>query len=305
MKKKPIISIFLCILSVNLFIGCSNNSPSEPDQTEIPFGYDRNFDYLSILKNSPNYDYESTEDYPVFMYQDTSDVKLTELRNTYDLKNIAGTGDEWSRIINLFKWVHRTLKHDGGNIYPESENSLGILKYCEDTDRGVNCVMMAIVLNEVYLSMGFKSRLIHGNSKKFVFNGEWHAFNIVYSNTHGKWVYIDPTFQAYYKDDNGNLLSVAEIREYMRQDKPLHLNVDADYNGNSITENDNLHYLSKNFYRFSCSLNSAFDSNGIFHTTNTTSSTFCHLDPENEKQNGRSGAENYYMSNPDYFWSKP
>ncbi|UCH62343.1 MAG: transglutaminase domain-containing protein [Fidelibacterota bacterium] len=194
---------------MSLFPGCENLLG--PEEEKIPFGCDPDFDYLSILKSSPVYAYEAIDSLPDFTYQDSTDENLRELRNTYRLENAAGGGDELSKIFNLLKWVHQTIRHAGGNSGPGPENSLSILQYCQETGNGVNCVMMAIVLNEVYLAMGFQSRVVHGNAKKLIFNGDWRAFNMVCSTTLSKWLFVDSTYQAYFSDENGNLLSIAEL----------------------------------------------------------------------------------------------
>ena len=164
--------------------------------------------------------------------------------------------------------------------------------------------MMAIVLNDVFLSMGFKSRVIHGNSKHYIFFAEWHAFNTVYVNSLQKWIYIDPTFQSCYTNDGGQYLSIAEIREYLIQDRAMFLHPQADYNGEPISQDDNLHYLSKNFYRFSCSLHSGFGLNCFGYTSDIISFTYVHLDPQGEQQYGLSWAEDNNTTNPVIFWQK-
>jgi hypothetical protein len=217
---------------------------------------------------------------------------------------VAGHGDELERIFNLFNWVHEKIKHDGSSS-ADPENSLNILSYCSETGNGVNCVMMAIVLNEVFLSMGFPSRVIHGNGKKWIFNGDWHSFNMVYSTTLDKWIFLDPMMLAYFSDENGNLLSIAEIRQFLIKGKTLVLNEDADYDGQPCIENDYLDYLAKNMYRFSCSLESRFGNYGMFSMTGVTHKTYVNLDPKNEKHDGVGLATNYFTSNPDYFWKIP
>ena len=227
------------------------------------------------------------------------------MKNTYNLENVAGNGNEISRILNLLSWVNETIEHDGSSTSPDPEHSLNILEYCQNTTNGVNCVMMAIVLNEVYLSMGFKSRVIQGNGKEWVFNGEWHAYNIVFSQTLDKWLFVDPTNNAYFTDDNGNMLSLCELREHLILENSVHLNDDAEYNGNSVNESGYLHYLTKNVYRFSCAIHSAFDNSGFFYISEPLSNSFFHLDPENDRHDGINGVLNYYTSNPDFFWKKP
>lgn len=305
MSQRILLCSFILLLPGLSFISCAKESPSSPEEVEIPRGYDSSFDYLSVLKSSPEYGYESTEGYPTFTYQDSADQKLVALRETYDLKKVAGEGDEISKIFNLLKWVHDAVRHDGQALSPDPENALNILQYCRDTGKGVNCVMLAIVLNEVYLSMGFKSRYVNGHFKANIFN-EWHAFNTVYSTTLGKWLFVDPTFNAYFTDENGNVLGIREIREHFMQDKSIILNDGADYNGRSLHEMDDLdylHYLTKNFYRFSCPVRSEFG-HGYFHFSSESIRTFINLNPKDDERGAVSGAINYFTSNPDYFWAK-
>ena len=80
---------------------------------------------------------------------------------------------------------------------------------------------------------------------------------------------------------------------------------DADYNGNPFDKNEYLNYLSKNFYRFSCSVDSKFGNYEIFHMKDETNRIYFHLDPRGEKQDGLGLATNYYTSNPDFYWVNP
>jgi len=299
-NEKPIPFIVIIITIFIFLVSCEGD-----DYGKIPFGYDPDFNYLEVLKSSPGYLYEATDGYPEFTYQEPTDTNLLQLKNLYRLDSAAGTGDELGRIFNLFNWVHNELLHDGSNATPDPENSLNILNYVKETGNGVNCVMMAIVLNEVFLSMGFKSRVIHGNCKKFIFNGDWHSYNIVYSETLDMWIFLDPMKLAFYKDEGGNYLSVAEIRDRLIKGKTLVLNPDADYNGNPFDKNEYLNYLSKNLYRFSCSVDSKFGNYGIFHMTDETSRIYFHLDPCGEEQDGLGLATNYFTSNPDFYWASP
>lgn len=301
--RHPIVRLLLAALAPSFG---STSCFLEPKAEKAPFGYDRAYDYLSLLKSSPPYAYEPTAGYPEFTYQEPTDENLSELRTAYELERVAGDGDELSRIVNLLRWAHQSLRHNGG-VGVQPENSLAILRHHQQTSSGVNCVMMAIVLNEAYLATGFRSRVIHGNGRDWVFNGEWHTFNAVYSNTLNKWLFVDPMNQAYFTDDRGTPLSVAEVRGHLRQDAPLYLNADADYNGQPVNAEDYLHYLSKNLYRFSASLHSAFGNYWLFHLPEGTTRTYFHLDPRGQRQEGLGGPStvNYFTSNPDHYWTEP
>jgi hypothetical protein len=296
--QRHLVGLLICILMPACVV--------EPEPVTAPFGYDSTFDYLSVLHASPPYAYESTDGYPEFSYQDPADEGLTALRTTYDLVGIAGEGDEVSRLLNVLRWAHQSLRHDGGRRV-EPENALRILQDRTETGRGVNCVMMAIVLNEAYLALGIPSRVVHGNGRDWAFNGEWHTFNAVFSRSLDKWLFVDPTYQAYLTDDSGSLLSVAEAREHLRLGAPLHPNADADYNGQPVDEVAYLHYLSKNLYRFSASLRSAFGNYWVFYLPDGATRTYVHLDPSGDPQDGLGGSltTNYFTSNPHYYWGRP
>ena len=297
------VTTLLTFLLVGTIVGIPMWS-CEEEEVRIPFGYDPTFNYLEVLRSSPPYSYESTEGYQEFKYQAPEQDSLTKLRTLYNFDNVAGNGTEMDRILNLFTWVHNTIKHDGSNSAPDPENSLSILDYCSKSGAGVNCVYMAIVFNEACLAMGIKARVIHGNAKKFIFNGEWHTFNAVYSSDQDKWIFMDPMKYAYFTDEDNTPLSISELRDHLIRGETLHLNPDANYNGSPFEKDEYLNYLSKNLYRFSCSVESKFGNYGIFHLTGVARD-YVHLDPAGEKQDGLALGTNIFTSNPDYFWASP
>ncbi len=214
-------------------------------------------DYAQVLKGHASYKPQPELDLPVITYQGASESELRELRRTYNLDEAAGGGDDVSRIINLMRWVHKTIRHDGGSNNPDPRNSLHILEVCAREKRGVNCRMLATVLNEVYLSMGFKSRHITC-LPKFQDDPDCHVINIVYAESLGKWVYMDPTNEAYFRNEKGELLDIAEVREYIIGGRKLVLDKEANWNGQALNTDEYLHYMSKNLFRFSCPAASEF-----------------------------------------------
>jgi len=65
---------------------------------------------------------------------------------------------------------------------------------------------------------------------------------------------MDPTNNAYVMNERGDLLSIAEVRDRLINNKPLILNPDANINRvNSRTKKDYLYeYMAKNLYAFQC-----------------------------------------------------
>src|SRR4029077_2018575 len=83
----------------------------------------------------------------------------------------------------------------------------------------------------------------------------------VYSNDLKKWLWIDPTFDAYVMNEKGELLSIEEVRERIIVNKPLVLSPGANWNHKmKQTKEYYLYsYMAKNLYRFECHVNSEYD----------------------------------------------
>ncbi|HOW86900.1 MAG TPA: transglutaminase domain-containing protein [Candidatus Aminicenantes bacterium] len=214
-------------------------------------------DYEQILRDHAGYAAQPGLDLPEFTYQGPTESELREFRRTYRLDEAAGSGDEVSRIINLMRWVHKTIRHDGNSSNPDPRNALHILDVCSGGKRGVNCRMLATVLAEAYLAMGFKSRHITC-LPQYADDPDCHVIDIVYAPSLGKWLYMDPSFEAYWRNERGEILSIAEVRESIIAGRKIVLNKEANWNGEATDPAWYLQYMSKNLYRFSSPAASEF-----------------------------------------------
>ncbi len=217
-------------------------------------------DFIGILQASAPYDpAESCDSLPAFRYARPDDPDLVRLRRMFNLDSIAGAGDEISKIRNLCHWVHNTVRHDGSSYNPAERNAIAMIELCRREGRGVNCRMLAQILNECYLAMGFKSRFVTCMPRKMV--NDCHVIDVVYANTLGKWVWIDPSFEAWVTGSEGTMLSIAEVRECLREGKPCFLNKEANWNNEEpLTQEDYLEvYMAKNLYYVVCPDRSEFD----------------------------------------------
>lgn len=270
--------------------------------------------YLDILKGAKEYNYNDLSAFPAFTYQDSSDLNLRELRKAFNLDSIAGTGDEFSRLLNVMHWIHELVPHDGNNGNPTVKNAFSMISACKAGDRGLNCRGLAIVLNECYLALGYKSRYVTCMPKDTIFN-DCHVFNTVYSESLGKWIWLDPTHDSYVMDENGTPLSIEEVRLRLIEDKPVFLNPKANWNNKeaTTTEYHLYEYMAKNLYRLECPLRSEYD-----YETNTKGKekNFVELLPLDAHQQSPKKIEYsdkkrkikntvYKTNNPDLFWAKP
>jgi hypothetical protein len=219
-------------------------------------------DYLDILKRANKYNLSDNQPLPAFSYQQSDNANLTALRKGFNLDSIAGQGSDVLQILNLMHWVHDLVPHDGMNGNPEVKNALSMLEVCKKDSRGLNCRGLALVLNECYLSMGIKSRIVTCLPKDSLkIDQDCHVINSVYSESLKKWLWIDPTFEAYVMNEKGEMLSIAEVRERLINDKTLILNPDANWNNQSAqTKEDYLeNYMAKNLYMLECPASSEYN----------------------------------------------
>ena len=283
---------------------------NEKDSAYTRIQYEQS--YLDKLKNASKYNFKDERYVPKFTYQSETDENLLRLRKEYNLDSIAGQGNEVSKIINLMYWVHNIVRHDGGSYNPESKNTIDMINICKTENRGVNCRMMAVILNECYLAMGIKSRFVTCMPKETEFD-DCHVINMVYSNDLQKWVWMDPSFCAYVMNEKGELLGLSEVRERLISDKTLILNPDANWNKQSSqTKEEYLEkYMSKNLYRMQCILHSEYDAETFRKGKEWTYIELLPLDgivqePQHEeKKYDNHTSINYKTNNPNIFWTKP
>lgn len=225
--------------------------------------YKAGIDYLGILKRAAMYSTTSNDSFPKFTYQSENESELMELRKRFNLDSVAGSGNETSRIINLLHFVHNTVKHDGQHESGVKEiNANSIISAAKDRGVGVSCGELATTLNDCYLAMGWKSRKIYCFPKDSLrTDRDSHVINIVWLTSKKKWVWMDPTNDAYVMDDHGELLSIQEVRKRLIAGMPLKVNSDANWNHKSAVEKSYYldTYMAKNLYRFYSPISSEYN----------------------------------------------
>lgn len=270
--------------------------------------------YLDTLKKAAKYNLSDARAIPNFAYQAMDNPNLVKIRKDLKLDSIAGRGSELSKVFNLLHWVHNIVRHDGSSTNPTLKNAIDLINVCKAENRGVNCRMMATILNECYLSLGIKSRYITCMPKETNFD-DCHVINMVYIKDLKKWIWIDPTFDAYVMDENGSLLGIQEVRERLVSGKPLILNADANWNRSNLqTKADYLQtYMAKNLYRLETPLVSEYDTETWKAGKEVSYVELLPLDgivqtpQKRESTNQKTGVKftNYKTNNPTLFWTVP
>ena len=283
-----------------------NNIRNEKEFKLILAGLREKGDFLYILQKAAEYSKnECTDTLPRFTYANPNDSNLVRVREYFKLDSVAGAGDEISKIKNILTYVHDKIMHDGQHANPSTMNAIFLAEACKDGSRGLNCRGLATVLNECYLAMGFKSRFMTCLPKVYI--NDCHVINTVYSNILDKWVWVDPTNNAWVMDENGILLSIQEVRERLRDGRPLVLNEDANWN-NKIkqTKEEYLeNYMGKNLYAIGCADRSEYGTE--VWDKNKKKLNYILLCPKGFINDYPSGIMNYdyQVYDDEWFWQSP
>ncbi|GGH04941.1 TPR end-of-group domain-containing protein [Mucilaginibacter phyllosphaerae] len=293
------------------------NIKNEPKFKQIAQGMRAVGDYKYILQKAEKFNARDARKIPAFTYQPASNGNLVAIRKNFKLDSIGGKGDEASKAINILKWVHNTVKHDGQHESGISMiNANEIISKATAKNIGVSCGELATTLNECYLAMGWKSRKVYCFPKDSLnVDYDSHVINVVYLPTLSKWVWMDPTNNAYVTDENKKLLGIAEVRERLIKNQPLFINDDANWNNRfKVTKDDYLdRYMAKNLYRVYSPLRNEYNyetrekDKTITYISLLPVEYFKQTPDKSEDKNSQTNLviERYRTNNADAFWKLP
>ena len=256
---------------------------------------------LHVLRKSASYAKDSVRLDVKFTYMPKDDYRLSVVRDYLKLDSVAGQGDELSKIINLLHFIHDEMPHNGNHRAFVEMDAIDLYNYVKTTGEGVNCRQLAISLCEVYLSMGIPARYVTCMPAD-PNDGECHVINAVWSSQLQKWLWIDPTNDAWVMDENGTMLSIAEVRERMIKDQPLVLCETANWNhSEKQTKEGYLYgYMSKNLYYFVCKKYSRFNPESDYRP-NPAEEDIRLIPVGFVNDNWKCDT----TTDPDFFWAKP
>jgi hypothetical protein len=219
-------------------------------------------DYLYIIGKAGKYNPDDNRPLPAWTYQSATDTNLVALRKSLRLDSIAGGGDDVTRVLHLMHWMHDAVRHDGSKGNPAVKNALSMITVCRRDHGTLNCRGLAIALNECLLSLGYRSRYVTCLPKDSLgIDQDCHVIDMVFIPSQKKWIWVDPTFDAYVMNEKGAVLGLEEVRRRIIDHRPLILNPDANWNHrNGESREDYLYnYMAKNLYRLECPANSCYD----------------------------------------------
>lgn len=256
---------------------------------------------LEKLKKSNAYKAEAENVISKFEYQPKEHPNLQRVREYFQLDTIPGKDNELEHIKNLLHFVHDNIRHDGSRMTICEFDAIDLYNYYKATGNGVNCRMLAITLCDIYLAMGYKARVVTCLAAD-PNDPDCHVINSVWSETLQKWLYIDPTMDAWVMDENGTMLSIAEVRERLIDGRELVLCPTANWNHESPQTKEYYleTYMAKNLYYQVCKKRSFFNQESIYRNTDNED---IRLVPAGFENGSYASAKT--TTDPERFWAKP
>lgn len=180
------------------------------------------------------------------------DGGLKKIKN--EIKIIA-SGNDFKQCVAILKWTFYNLLYSEEDENYNNDYALEIINYAKTNKLRVNCLCHAIVMNEVLLSYGYKSRKI------FCFNDDYlpennHVLVEAYIDSMKKWVVFDPTANSYFIDDNKVPLSLYELSKLFNENRIPNIVYSKTLKINNIkkildyNEDNYVKYLNSVMYKF-------------------------------------------------------
>lgn len=244
---------------------------------------------IDILRRFSDYEEDniSRKHYPEFVLGRPA-PKILQKYN-YPAYCKTDSENEDAIVFSMLDFVCDNFKHDSHAV-TGGTNLEGVIKSCEKHEQKTNCRGLSIILSELLRMNGIKARHITCKPYEEPFNDCHVVVDCLLPS--GSRIMLDPTYRLYFTDDNGDYVSLRQLREDVIAGRTLHANKNASYNGDAFDYDFYIEYMSKNLLRF----------NANYRSDNTDSiSTQIELIPKGYSTDGYSKAVQYTTS-PEYFW---
>ncbi len=193
-------------------------------------------------------------------------------------------------VFAMLDFVCDNFRHDGNTPIRGNGSLVGVIRSYEKMNSKTNCRGLSLILAEALRMNGVKARHVTCKPYEEPFSDCHVVVDCIMPS--GARIMLDPTYRLYFTDDNGEYVSIAQLREGIIERKSFHPNVAASYNGGAFSCDDYIEYMTKNVLRF--------NTNYILNDTDS-SMTEIELIPSGYSVDGyRKSVQ--YTTDPDYFW---
>ncbi len=239
-----------------------------------------------------------TVDFVITILRDS--VHAQEIRDYFQLDTLYQENDDvWTKSLAVGKFVAR-IPNENQKTYPQSVNAIGLWEYTKTVEPAFNCRLHSIMTFELLSAIGITARYVvcmPQNAEDI----DCHVMNEVWLPEQHKWVMLDTDMRHYVTDQNGNLLSLREIREHYIAGKKMLMW--QDFKDPSDRIDYYYAYLAKNTYWFQCWRTLSYFQEDMNHPE-VVRDGMVDIVPSGYKPRDP-GMRNIISTNADQFWSEP
>lgn len=175
---------------------------------------------------------------------------VPEILNKYNYSAYCNTetGDKDEIVFSMLDFVCDNFSHTSNTSSRNGHSMTGIIKSCEKMEAKTNCRGLSLILAELLRMNGIRARHITCKPYEEPFQDCHVVVDCLMPS--GARIMLDPTYRLYLTDDNGEYISLAQLREGILCGKTFHPNATASYNGTGFNYDDYIEYMTKNVFRF-------------------------------------------------------
>lgn len=175
-----------------------------------------------------------------FSYHFLYSNQYAELCSKYKLQEIAQNGNTFTKAVNIMNFINAKTKYCGNSQLVETDvKSIIQYSFNKDFEQAINCEQKAVLLSEFLFSLGIFAHPIifehyaFNNTYTMITEIDCHVCVHIYLPEEQKWILLDPSFNAYFSDDKGNVLNIIEIKNRLKNNQNVLLS-QYSLNGNTI-----------------------------------------------------------------------
>lgn len=174
---------------------------------------------------------------------------LQPLNDAYGLAQAVEGKTDIELMVAVLDWTCSHFPHDGTSGNDHDNTAVGIAEFSKKNG-GVNCYGLSVLMSEVLRAYGVEAKAISCYPIETM-SVDNHVVVHAYSKAQGKWVFLDPTYRLFLRDEDGRYMSLPELRQIILDEKePYYCNPYAGWNGNGFYWGNYRDYMTKNCFRF-------------------------------------------------------
>lgn len=168
--------------------------------------------------------------------------KYDELIEKYGLNQIAVGSNDFEKAVAVMQWLTDNTMYSGVQLsaLPDDTRQFLDFSFGKPFKNALNCRYKAITLTDLLIALGIKAYPMALQDGQ----GGNHFVVHIYCKECKKWAVADPSFNAYFTDENGNVLNVYELRNLFLENKMPVIN-GYSFNGTERCKTNYINYFIK------------------------------------------------------------